>query len=179
MKYKIIPDEVVKAMIEFLDDVQFDAAMSQHPEDIQKVNFCNWVINELLEGVDGFDTEDEAAFNKKKKNSKRMNKIKHYRKEFPDDMSRKDFEKLIKQFDAFVVGWDKEYKKSNIKSAAKETSLKDFAKELKMDRDLTPAEKFELYYDEHCRRKPIEKGISYKQMLKELGIEPSSEKKEE
>ena len=179
MKYKIIPDEVVKAMIDFLDEVQFDAAASQHPEDIQKVNFCNWIINELLTGVDGFDTEDEAAFDRKKKPSKRMKRIKSYRKEFPDDMTKKDFDKLLQQFDAFCAGWDKEYHKSNVKDSAKEVSLKDFEKELKMDRDLTPEEKFELYYDEHSKRKPIEKGISYNKMLKELGIEPASDTKEE
>ena len=48
-----------------------------------------------------------------------------------------------------------------------------------MDRDLTPEEKFELYYDEHSKRTPIEKGISYNKMLKELGIEPASDTKEE
>ena len=61
MKYKIIPIETIKNLIEFLDEIQFDAAKTQSPEDMQKINFCNWMISELMNGLDGFDSEDEAS----------------------------------------------------------------------------------------------------------------------
>ena len=47
-KYKIIPEDVVKNLIEFLDEIQFDAAKENTNEDMHKVNFCNWAINELI-----------------------------------------------------------------------------------------------------------------------------------
>ena len=53
MKYKIITEELMKNLIEFLDEIQFDAASENTPEDMQKVNFCNWAIQELLNSYDG------------------------------------------------------------------------------------------------------------------------------
>jgi len=40
MKYKIIPDDIVKNMIEFLDEIQFEAAASNKREDLHRINFC-------------------------------------------------------------------------------------------------------------------------------------------
>ena len=54
MKYKIITEELMKNIIDFLDEVQFDAAAENTPEDMHKVNFCNWAINELLNSYDGY-----------------------------------------------------------------------------------------------------------------------------
>ena len=47
-KYKIISEDLVKNLIEFLDEIQFDAATENTNEDMQKVNFCTWAINELM-----------------------------------------------------------------------------------------------------------------------------------
>ena len=33
MKYKIIPDDIVKNLIEFLDEIQFEAASGNKPDD--------------------------------------------------------------------------------------------------------------------------------------------------
>ena len=55
MKYKIIPDDIVKNVIEFLDEIQFEAATGNKPDDLQRINFCNWIISELMNGLDGFD----------------------------------------------------------------------------------------------------------------------------
>ena len=45
-----------------------------------------------------------------------------------------------------------------------------------MDMDLTPQEKFELYYDEYTTRKEDD-GTSLNQLLDELGIAPSKKPK--
>ena len=47
-KYKLIKEDTMKNLIEFLDEVQFDAATDGGTESMHKVNFCNWAINELL-----------------------------------------------------------------------------------------------------------------------------------
>ena len=89
MKYKIIPIETIKNLIEFLDEIQFDAATNQTPEDLHKINFCNWMINELLNGYEGVDTDD--------KKEKRKNMVDEYfiDWELPEDMSDDEFEKLV------------------------------------------------------------------------------------
>ena len=181
MKYKIIPDDIVKNMIEFLDEIQFEAAASNNPEDLQRINFCNWIIGELMNGLDGFDTDDIPGSDKTKKKKKdRWDTIDSYREkygmEFPEDMSEEEWKKLIQQFDAFVEGWDKSYKKSNYKKSGETNSLKNFERDLKIDQDLTPEEKFELYYSEHRRRQKDKDGHSLKSMLKNLGIKPPPKK---
>ena len=137
-----------------------------------------------MNSCDGFDVEEGEDKDKPSTEDldKRNKIIKDYRddlrKDFPADMSERDWKKLISQFDAFVTGWDKEYKKSNHRDKAKKNSLKDFEMDLKLDPDLTNYEKFELYYDEYSKRNPIEeKGTSYNKMLKELGIKPTPKKK--
>ena len=53
-KYKIISAELIKNLVEFLDEIQFDAAKSESTEDMHKVNFCGWMIKELLNSYDGY-----------------------------------------------------------------------------------------------------------------------------
>ena len=53
-KYKIITTDLQKNLIEFLDEIQFDAAKEGSTEDMHKVNFCTWAINELLNGYDAY-----------------------------------------------------------------------------------------------------------------------------
>ena len=60
MKYKIIPDDIVKNLIEFIDEIQFEAAAGNKQEDLHRINFCNWMISELMNGLDGFDSIEEV-----------------------------------------------------------------------------------------------------------------------
>ena len=172
MKYKIIPDDIVKNLIEFIDEIQFEAAESNKKEDIHRINFCNYLISELMNGIDGFDSEDEVDEDIDIQD--RWDIIDNYRKDirmdFPEDMSDEEWRKLIKQFDGFIDGWDRAYKKSNYKDKAKRNGLKKFLSELRIDHELTNKEKFELYYDEHRRRKKKEETKSLKQTLRKAGI---------
>jgi len=178
MKYKIIPDDVIKNMIEFLDEIQFEAASGNKPDDLHRINFINWMISELMNGLDGFDsddTEDEDVVDENDDDLKdRWDMIETYRKDlrvdFPDDMSEEEWRKLIKNFDSFIDGWDKAYKKSNYKNDAKKSGLKKFLQELRTDNKLTPKEKFDLYYNEYRRRKKETESQSLGQILREAGI---------
>ena len=177
MKYKIVPDDIVKNMIEFLDEVQFEAAKDNTPDALHKINFCNWMISELMHSLDGFDTEDEASEDLAKDGDllDRWDTIDNYRKDlrmdFPDDMSDEEWYKLIQQFDSFIDGWDKAYRKSNHKDKAKQNSLKKFLQDLKIDHELTPDEKFELYYSEYRNRKKEIEATSLNRLLKKSGID--------
>ena len=178
MKYKIIPDDIVKNLIEFIDEIQFDAAESNKKEDIHRINFCNYLISELMNGLDGFDSIDEADEDIDIQD--RWDIIDNYRKDirmdFSEDMSDEEWRKLIKQFDGFIDGWDRAYKKSNYKDKAKRNGLKKFLSELRIDHELTNKEKFELYYDEHRRRKRKEETKSLRQALRKAGIKKPPKK---
>ena len=178
MKYKIIPDDFVKNLIEFIDEIQFEAAESNKKEDIHRINFCNYLISELMNGLDGFDSIDEADEDIDIQD--RWDIIDNYRKDirmdFPEDMSDEEWRKLIKQFDGFIDGWDRAYKKSNYKDKAKRNGLKKFLSELRIDHELTNKEKFELYYDEHRRRKRKEETKSLRQALRKAGIKKPPKK---
>ena len=178
MKYKIIPDDIVKNLIEFIDEIQFEAAESNKKEDIHRINFCNYLISELMNGLDGFDSIDEADEDIDIQD--RWDIIDNYRKDirmdFPEDMSDEEWRKLIKQFDGFIDGWDRAYKKSNYKDKAKRNGLKKFLSELRIDHELTNKEKFELYYDEHRRRKKKEETKSLRQALRKAGIKKPPKK---
>ena len=176
LKYKIIPDDVVKNLIEFLDEVQFEAAANNKPDDLHRINFINWLISELMNGLDGFDLEDQDDKDRLSTGDlmDRFDKIDSYRKDlrmdFPEDMSEEEWKKLIKQFDGFLDGWDKKYKESSYRDKAKRNGLKKFLQELRIDHELTPEEKFELYYDEYRSRKKDKKSTSLKQLLNRAGV---------
>ena len=63
MKYKIISADTIKNLIDFLDEIQFDAAGSKEKDDLHKVNFCSWAIQELLNSFN----VSEGKINKKRK----------------------------------------------------------------------------------------------------------------
>ena len=176
MKYKLVPDDIVKNMIEFLDEIQFDAAKDNTPEALHKINFCNWMISELMNGLDGFDLEDQDDKDKLSSEDSidRWDTIDTFRKDirmdFPEDMSEEEWKKLIQQFDGFLDGWDKEYKKSNYRDKLKRNGLKKFLSELRIDHELTNKEKFELYYDEHRSLQKAEGSKSLDESLKKAGL---------
>ena len=176
LKYKIIPDDVVKNLIEFLDEIQFEAARSNSPDDLQRINFCNYLISELMNGLDGFDLEDPEDKDKLSSDDliDRWDTIDTFRKDirmdFPEDMSEEEWKKLIQQFDSFIDGWDSAYKKSNYKDKAKRHGLKKFLSELRIDHELTNKEKFELYYEEHKSLKKEKEAKSLIESLKKAGL---------
>ena len=180
MKYKIIPDDIVKNLIEFIDEIQFEAAASNKPDDLHRINFCTYLISELMNGLDGFDSIEEADDDGDTDVQDRWDIIDNYRKDirmdFPEEMSDEEWKKLIKQFDGFLDSWDKEYKKSNHRDKAKRNGLKKFLSELRIDHELTNKEKFELYYDEHRRRKKKEETKSLRQALRKAGIKKPPKK---
>ena len=176
LKYKIIPDDIVKNLIEFLDEIQFESATNNKPDDLHRINFCNYLISELMNGLDGFDLENPDEKDKLSMDDlkDRWDTIDTFRKDirmdFPDDMSEEEWKKLIKQFDSFIDGWDTAYKKSNYKDKAKRHGLKKFLSELRIDHELTPKEKFELYYDEYRSLQKEKEAKSLNQSLKGAGL---------
>tara|TARA_B100000287_G_scaffold426996_1_gene475849 strand:- start:129 stop:761 length:633 start_codon:yes stop_codon:yes gene_type:complete len=192
-KFKIISENLQKNLIEFLDEIQFDAATdSRNAESMHKIEFCTWAINELLNSYDGY----------LKENPKKKSRQDYVDETFMDwnlpEMDDKEYEKLVDQFDDFLRAWEKEYNKKNpkkkikrepreedfvkphIEDVAEYMSLSEIEEYLKDDPELTDWERFDLYYEERERIKKIEEkkkeargAKSLEQIMKELNIKPS------
>ena len=188
-RYILIPKDLQKNLIEFLDDIQIDAAKNNTHEDIHLVNYCSWAIEELLNGFD-------AKFNDKKPPQKKS-RDQYLDETFMDwnlpNMNDEEYNKLVDQVDGFLRAWEKGYKKKNkededfepvqdknfkprLEDVAEYCSLEEIEDMLLDDPELTPEERFELYYEEHDRvqrkksKKRAKKEMS--KMLKGLGIKP-------
>ena len=57
-RYKIISEDLQKNLIEFLDEIQFEAAGNNDKESMHIINFCSWAIKELLDSYDGYLREE-------------------------------------------------------------------------------------------------------------------------
>ena len=188
-KYIVIPKDLQKNLIEFLDEVQMEAAKLNTTENMHIVNFCSWAIEELLSGFD-------AKFRERKPPQKKS-RDQYLEETFFDwnlpDMSDEEYNKLVDQVDGFLRAWEKEYMKSKPKKSKEPIQDKDYKPHvedvmqycsleevmefLKDDPELTDEERFELYYDEREKRKPKEKGLSYEELFKGTGVIPPSTKK--
>ena len=185
MKYKILREDIVKTLIKFLDEVQFDAAGSKEKDDLYKVNFCSWAIQELLNSLGVSDGKVKSN----KKNPKKKTRSDYIDETFLDwnlpEMSDKEFEKLVDTFDNFLRAWEKEYLKDNpqkkpkkkrpfkpsIIDIAQHCSLEEISDMLLDDPELTPEERFDLYYEEYERiQKENEPKFSLDDMCKKLKI---------
>jgi len=186
MKYRILPLEIVQMVVDFLDDVQLEAA---EEDDIVLVKHLQSLITELINSEEIFDNEEEALNHYKKGKSK--NKSEKY--EFWN-LSKKDLIKLSKYFDEIAHQTDRTKRKKyaeDTKNKGKKSkeikldsmSLKDIKLFLLQDPELTDEERFELYYQEYDRlqrekriKKAEKDSIPYGKMLKDLGIKRYDEK---
>ena len=190
-KYKLISEDLQKNLIDFLDEIQFDAATDGNDkESMHKINFCTWAINELLES---FDAYVKSTDSKKSRQD-------YVDETFMDwnlpEMDDEEYEKLVDQFDSFLKGWEKEYNKKNPKKKIKREartddnfnrphiedvhdymSLDEIKEYLLDDTDLTNQERFDLYYEEYKReqrkkeRRKLERGAKpIDEIMKDLGL---------
>ena len=198
-KYKIITLDLQKNLVEFLDEIQFEAAKEADTDSMQKVNFCSYAIKELLNSYDGY-LKDKPK-NKSSDSPSKKSRDTYVDETFLDwnlpEMTDEEYEKLVDQFDGFLRAWEKEYNKKNPKNKAErkprirphvedvvEYMSLDEIKEYLLDDDtLTNEERMDLYYEEHLRekrqkeKKKLEKGAkSLDQIMKELDILPSDHK---
>ena len=196
MKHKILQMAIVENIICFLDEIQEEALMNgDSPDNKQKIKFCGWAIKKLLDSKDATIVTDSLESQEDiEKITDRYQKIdeKFYDWELPKDMSEKDFDKMLNQFDAFLRGWEKEYNKNHpenpapkreqkfnpphIQDVAEYMSLEEIEEYLLEDDELSNQERFELYYEERERIKNAKNSLSYEELLKKSGIKPPTKK---
>ena len=166
IKYRVIPEKLMKDLVEFIDEVQFEATKVSSVENHHLINLANYLVSCLInsdsftEDIGGKEPEDFFTYDM-------------------GDMTEEEYEKLLDAFDSFMFKYKKETNKETKKTKHKhkhipKQTLKKFESDLRRDVDLTAEEKFELYYDEHCKRK--DKDISFDDLLNNLGIENPNKK---
>ena len=184
-KYILITKDLQKNLIDFLDEVQLEAAKLNTNENMHIVNFCSFAIEELLSGLD--------AQVKDKKPPQKKSRDQFLDETFMDwnlpEMDDEEYEKFVNQVDGFLRGWEKKYQeehpnepiqerpyKPNMDDVMEWCELDEVIEFLKDDPELSDEERFELYYDERERRNPKNKGLSYDELLKKSGCKPPSTK---
>ena len=201
MKYRLISNDTIKNLIDFLDEIQFDAAKENTTEAHHQVNFCNWAINELLNSYNVMTMKDFRKSKDDPKKPRKKSRDDYVDETFMDwnlpDMTDEEYEKLVDQFDAFLRGWEKEYYKDNPKKKPEEDrkdkegkewkpkfgdvvehcSLEEIKDMLLDDPELTDEERFDLYYIEHERVKNKSKSAgTLDEICKKVGIGRYKEK---
>ncbi len=182
VKYRIIPEALFKELVQFVDEVQFEATKTNTTESHHLINLCNYLISCLINSdsftdeyneYNEFNEEDETDYDGMDippeaydwDSTSSFDNIHNY--EFPE-ISKEDYEKMLSEFDRFFVGYKKVYYRDGKKG--REDSLKQFKQDLKADKDLTPDEKFELYYSEYRKRKLDKESLSLDDLLKKLKL---------
>ena len=185
-RYILITKDLQKNLIDFLDEIQLEAAKLKSTENMHIVNFCSFAIEELLSGLD--------AELKRKSKPQKKSRDQYLDETFMDwnlpEMSDEEYNKLVDQVDGFLRGWEKEYMKNKPKGPVQRKpykpevddvleycSLEEIQDFLKDDPELTDEERFELYYDEREKRREKKSGMSYEQLLKKSGVLPPSTNK--
>ena len=176
----------MKDLVEFIDEMQFEAAKLDIPENHHVINLCNYLISCLINSDsfnDDFGKDDEEDFD-----------TEEYGYEIPDDaidwessstdyaqydfgdISDEDYEKMMNEADKLFKGYKDKYKgKTKRVNGKSNLSLEQFKKELKKDKELSAEEKFELYY--HERELRNNKLTSFDSMIKKLGLKKSKKNK--
>jgi len=185
-KYILISKELQKNLLDFLDEVQLEAAKLNTTENMHIVNFCSFAIEELLSGFD--------AELKPKSKPQKKSRDQYLDETFMDwnlpEMSDEEYNKLVDQVDGFLRGWEKEYMKKHpnepiqkrpykphVEDVMEYCSLDEVIEFLKDDPELSDEERFELYYDEREKRREKKNGLTYEQLLKGANLKPPSAKK--
>ena len=184
-KYILISKDLQKNLINFLDEVQLEAAKLNTTDNMHIVNFCSFAIEELLSGFD--------AYLKPKSQPQKKSRDQFLDETFMDwnlpEMDDEEYEKFVNQVDGFLRAWEKEYQKEHpnepvqrkpykpeVDDVMQYCSLEEIQDFLKDDPELSDEERFELYYDEREKRREKKSAMSYEQLLKKSGVLPPSTK---
>lgn len=181
VKYHIIEKEVIKNLVEFIDDIQLRAINNGADKNYQTIDLCNYFISHLINSdsfTDTFNTDLPRNDRDLPPEAFEMND-RFTRRDIIDldssDISDEEYEMMLSQLDGFIKGWKKTYHESNSKiGKSKKVNLKRYSKELKSDKDLSPTEQFDLYYEEHKKQEKSKDSKPLKSILDNLGLRLNS-----
>jgi len=176
MKYKIIEDHVIQALVDLLDDIQMEAA---EKNDLILLGFVQDMITDLINSEEVFDNEEEALDQLRGSKDKEILKEDYYEtgdkpKKSPK-FDKDELKKLYRYFDNFLdelsdINPDINKDKPKKSKSKKDTDGKDNEDDKKEKRELTPEEKFNLFYTRREIEKMKNESLSFNDMLKKSGI---------
>jgi len=191
VKYRIIPETLMRDIVEFIDEMQFEASKLESTESHHVINLCNYLISCLINsdsfnddfGKDDDEEGDEGDFNPEEYGYEIPedaidweSSSTDYREYDFGDMSEEEYDRMMEDAEKLFKGYRDRYKgKTKRVNGKSNMTLEQFKKELKKDRELTPEEKFELYY--HERELRTNKLTSFDSMIKKLGLKKSKKNK--
>jgi hypothetical protein len=172
MKYRLLDEETLGHMIDFLDDIQIAAAKGKSKDDMDKINMCSYLISEIINANEATELDDDEDIEDIKEGSGLY-------VDMPDiqDMDKKDWNKMIEQLDAFFAGWEKsnnkKKKRDSKKSKGKKstTIIDTHTDEEEEEYIPTIHDKFEQYYLERQLKKQQKEMKSLDEILYNIGLD--------
>ena len=103
MKYRLLDEETLGQMVDFLDAIQIEASKGKYKDDMDKINMCSYLISEIINANEAMEIDDDSD------DIEDIKKGDGLYVDMPDiqDMDEKDWNKMIEQLDAFFAGWEK------------------------------------------------------------------------
>ena len=169
MKYRLLDEETLGQMIDFLDNIQIEAAKGKYKDDIDKINMCSYLISEIINANEAMEIDDAEE------DIKDMKKGDGLYVDIPE-LNDKDWNKMIEQLDAFFAGWEKSTNKKKRNNNKKNMNKKrrDEVEEIDDSEEEyipTKHDKFEQYYLEREMRRAIQEAKTMDEMLYDLGLD--------
>ena len=188
VKYRVIPEILMKDIVEFIDEMQFEASKLNSTESHHIINLCNYLISCLINSDsfnDDFEKDDdEGDFNPEEYGYEIPedaidwdSSSTDYREYEFGDMTEEEYDRMMEEAEKLFTGYRDRYKGKTKRVNKPGMTLEQFKKELMKDKDLSPEEKFELYYHEHNLRNNKIKKTSFDSMIKKLGLKKSNKNK--
>ena len=168
MKYRLLDEETLGQMIDFLDTIQIEASKGKYKDDMDKINMCSYLISEIINANEAMEIDDEEE------DIKNLKKGDGLYVDIPE-LNDKDWNKMIEQLDAFFAGWEKSTNKKKRNNNKKNMNKKrqDEVEEIDDSEEEyipTKHDKFEQYYLEREMRRAIKEAKTMDEMLYDLGL---------
>ena len=174
MKYRLLDEETLGQMIDFLDNIQIEAAKGKYKDDIDKINMCSYLISEIINANEAMEIDDEDDI----EDIKNLKKGDGLFVDIPE-LNDKDWGKMIEQLDAFFAGWEKSTR--NKKKRDDDKRKRNMNKKRQEEHDEiddseeeyipTKHDKFEQYYLEREMKRAIKEAKTMDEMLYDLGLD--------
>ena len=169
MKYRLLDEETLGQMIDFLDTIQIEASKGKYKDDMDKINMCSYLISEIINANEAMEIDDEEE------DIKNLKKGDGLYVDIPE-LNDKDWNKMIEQLDAFFAGWEKSTNKKKRNNNKKNMNKKrqDEVEEIDDSEEEyipTKHDKFEQYYLEREMRRAIKEAKTMDEMLYNLGLD--------
>jgi len=169
MKYRLLDEETLGQMVDFLDTIQIEASKGKYKDDMDKINMCSYLISEIINSNEAMEFDDETE------DIKDLKKGDGLYVDIPE-LNDKDWNKMIEQLDAFFAGWEKSTNKKKRNDNKKNINKKKREEVAEIDDDEeeyipTKHDKFEQYYLEREMRRAIKEAKTMDEMLYDLGLD--------